>query len=117
MSITYINRQGLIHRSDAVIHNGVAYLAGVIASDTSQDIIGQTKQVLEQLDERLIEVGSSRDRILSATIWLVDVNRDIHAFNSVWNPWCVQGRLPVRSCIQSTPLRGSLLEVAVVAAV
>lgn len=117
MSITYKNSRNLRHRSDAVIHNGVAYLAGVIASDSSADIIGQTRQVLAQLDERLAEAGSSRERILSATIWMVDVNRDIDAFNSVWNEWCVSERLPVRSCVQSIPLRGSLLEVAVIAAV
>lgn len=117
MSITYKNAKGLKHRSDAVIHNGVAYLAGVIATDVSDDMVGQTRQVLAQLDERLAEVGSSRESILSATIWMVDVNRDIDAFNSVWNAWCVPERLPVRSCVQSIPLRGSLLEVALIAAV
>ncbi len=40
MDITYKNFKNLKHCSDELIHNGVGYLAGVIASDGSADIIG-----------------------------------------------------------------------------
>src|SRR5690554_2314677 len=100
MTTTYYNPQNLKHRSDAVIHNGLAYLSGVIPTDHSADFDTQVQQVLAQLDERLAAVGSSKERILSATIWLANLNRDIAAFNAIWNPWLVPGREPSRSCIQ-----------------
>lgn len=117
MDITYQNPENLRHRSDTVIYNGIAYLSGVVPLDTSADIQAQTQQVVSQLDERLARAGSSKDRILTATIWLEDVNRDIAAFNAVWNEWVVPGSLPSRSCVQATLQKGSLLEVAVIAAV
>jgi len=40
MNITYKNSKNLKRCSDEVIHNDVGYLAGVIASDSSADIIG-----------------------------------------------------------------------------
>ncbi|NYT59247.1 RidA family protein [Alcaligenaceae bacterium] len=92
-------------------------MSGAIPSDSAANITIQTQQVLAQLDERLAEADSSRDKILSATIWMHDVNRDVDAFNAEWNEWVIPGRPPARSCIQSTPQRGVLLEIALVAAV
>lgn len=117
MTTKYINPDDLPHRSEAVVHNGIAYLSGVIPTDTTGDITDQAKQVLAGIDQRLAEVGSSKDRLLSVTIWMKDVNRDVEAFNAVWNQWVVPGRLPARSCIEATIQRNSLLEIAVVAAV
>ena len=117
MTTTYINPNNLPHRSEAVIHGGIAYLSGVIPSDASVDITAQTQQVLAKIDERLAEVGSRKDRILSVTIWMKDVNRDVGAFNAVWNHWVVPGRLPARSCLEATLQQNALLEIAVVAAV
>jgi enamine deaminase RidA (YjgF/YER057c/UK114 family) len=117
MTILYQNPANLKHRSDTVIHNNIAYLSGVIPTDNAADITTQTEQVLAQLDERLSEAGSGKDKILSATIWMRDVNRDVSAFNEVWNQWVVPGRLPVRSCVQATVQYGVLLEIAVIAAV
>jgi enamine deaminase RidA (YjgF/YER057c/UK114 family) len=117
MNITYKNSANLKHRSDTVIHNSVAYLSGAIPTDSSADITAQAQQVLTQLDERLIEAGTSKDKILSATIWMADVNRDVGAFNTVWNEWVVPGRLPARACVQATVQKGALLEIALIAAV
>lgn len=117
MTTQYINPNRLPHRSEAVVHNGIAYLSGVIPSDTTGDITDQTKQVLAGIDQRLAEVGSGKDRLLSVTIWMKDVNRDVEAFNAVWNQWVVPGRQPARSCIEATIQKNSLLEIAVIAAV
>ncbi len=117
MDIVYKNSENLKHRSDTVIHNGIAYMSGAIPWDSSTDIATQAQQVLAQLDERLAEAGSSKDKILSATIWMLDVNRDVAAFNTVWNEWVVPGRAPARSCIQAVIQRGVLLEIAVIAAI
>ncbi|MEQ1519348.1 MAG: hypothetical protein ABL931_22970, partial [Usitatibacteraceae bacterium] len=36
--------------SEMAIHNGTIYLAGQVADDTSQDISGQTRQILASID-------------------------------------------------------------------
>ena len=47
--------------SEVAIHNGTVYLAGQVAADTKQDILGQTREVLGH-----IEIGraSCRERVL-----------------------------------------------------
>ena len=49
--------------SEAVIHNGVVYLAGQVAEDTTADVKGQTSQILNQIDEllALVDLAVHRD--------------------------------------------------------
>lgn len=117
MNVTYHNPGNLKHRSDVVVHNGVAWVAGAVPNDTGADFRSQVEQVLAELDRRLAMAGTDRSNLLSATIWLVDVNRDIAVFNEVWNSWVVPGRLPARAGVQSALQVGAMVEVAVTAAV
>ncbi|HZW73295.1 MAG TPA: RidA family protein, partial [Caldimonas sp.] len=39
--------------SEMAVHNGVAYLAGQVPEDGTQDIRGQTRQVLAAIDALL----------------------------------------------------------------
>ena len=54
--------------SEMAIHNGVAYLAGQVPEDASQDIRGQTAQVLAAIDALLARAGSDKSRIMMAQI-------------------------------------------------
>ncbi|MCJ2127184.1 RidA family protein [Methylobacterium sp. J-077] len=117
MDINFQNPGNLKHRSDTVIYNGVAYVSGAVPSDVSVDIAGQTDQVLAELDARLARAGTDKSNILSATIWLEDVNGDAAAFNQVWNAWVAPGRLPARACVQAALQVGARVEVAIIAAV
>ena len=56
--------------SQAVVHRGVVYLAGQVATRREEDVAGQTRQVLASIDELLAEAGSDKTRILMATVWL-----------------------------------------------
>ena len=56
--------------SEVAIHNGVVYLAGQVAEDSSLDITGQTQQVLAAIDRLLAEAGSDKTLVLQATIFL-----------------------------------------------
>ena len=38
--------------SQAVVHGDRVYLAGQVAGDTSQDVAGQTRQILAKIDTR-----------------------------------------------------------------
>lgn len=88
--------------SDMAVYNGVAYLAGQIAEDTTQDITGQTQEVLGMIDRLLAEVGSDRSRLLSVQIFLTDIN-DIAAMNAVWDQWVstIEGNAPPRATVEA----------------
>lgn len=117
MTVTYHNPGNFKHRSDTVVHNHVAYVAGTVPADSSTDFRAQVVQVLAEIDRRLALAGTDKSNLLTATIWLVDVNRDIAVFNEVWNAWVVPGRLPARAGVQSALQQGALVEVGVTAAV
>lgn len=102
---------------DAAVHNGVVYLAGQVADDTSQDVKGQTAQVLATIDRLLGEAGSDKTRMLQVQIFLSDI-ANFPAMNEVWDAWVPQGHTPPRATIESrlaTP--AYLVEIKVIAAV
>jgi enamine deaminase RidA (YjgF/YER057c/UK114 family) len=84
-------------RSRAVIHNGTVYLAGHTADDRSQDIAGQTRQVLAKVDEMLAAAGTDKSKLLNVTIWLRNMS-DFAGMNEVYDAWIVQGQAPARCC-------------------
>ncbi len=102
--------------SEAVVHGGVVYLAGQIAEDGSQDISGQTRQVLASIDALLAQAGSDKSRILRAQIFLVDL-ADFAAMNAVWESWVVPGHTPARATVQAALARPQWkIEIVVTAA-
>jgi len=117
MTPTYINPRDLPHRSDAVVWNGVAYLPGVMPRDGTATLAEQTADVLAQIDALLALAGTSKDMLLTATIWMNNVKHDAAGFNAVWSAWLVPGRKPVRACIESSFQLPGLMEVMVTAAV
>jgi enamine deaminase RidA (YjgF/YER057c/UK114 family) len=103
--------------SEMAIHQGVAYLAGQVAEDGSQDIAGQTRQVLAAIDSLLSRPGSGKSRILRAQIFLKDL-ADFAAMNEVWEAWVVPGQTPPRATVQAHLARPQWkIEIVVTAAV
>jgi enamine deaminase RidA (YjgF/YER057c/UK114 family) len=86
--------------SQAVIHGTTAYLAGQVADDPSQDVAGQTRQVLASIDRLLDEAGADKTRILSATIYLADIGT-FAQMNSVWDAWVPRGHTPARATVEA----------------
>ncbi len=101
--------------SEAAIHNGVVYLAGQIAEDTTQNIDGQTREVLSHVDRLLAEAGSDKTRILMCQIFLADI-KDIAAMNAIWDAWVPAGHAPPRATVQAMLARPELLVEVVVSA-
>ena len=116
--MTDIKRMHVTARySDIAVHNGTVYLAGQVATDDSQDITGQTREVLETIDRLLHEVGSDRSRILMTQIFLPDL-ADYAAMNAVWDGWVVAGHAPPRATVQAQLANPKWkIEVVVTAAV
>lgn len=95
--------------SSIVIHQGTVY--------KYQNITEQTTTMLEEVDTLLAQAGSSREHLLSATIYLKDMN-DYDAMNAVWDAWVPQGYAPARACVQAAIAEPEyLVEVSVIAAV
>lgn len=101
--------------SQAVIHGDTVYLAGQVADDTSADAAGQTREVLAKIDALLAEAGTSKDKLLSCTVWLPDIG-DYDAINSVWDAWVVQGSTPARACVESKLAGDYRIEIGAIAA-
>lgn len=94
--------------SRVVKHNGVAYLAGLTADDLSQDIVGQTRQVLAKADAKLAAAGTDKSRLLAATVWLRDMS-DFDGMNSAWEGWIAPGHAPARATAECKLARLDIL--------
>lgn len=102
--------------SDATVYNGIAHFVEVPA-DTSTDMSDQIKQVLEQSEATLKNIGSNKAQLLSATIYITDIV-NVAALNSAWESWLPKGAAPSRACIKVELLDPKMLvEIAFVAAV
>lgn len=102
--------------SEMAVHNGVCYLAGQVAADDTQDIAGQTRQVLAAIDALLARAGSDKSRLLMVQIFIADL-ADFPAMNEVWEAWLPAGAAPPRATVQAALARpGWKVEMVVTAA-
>ncbi len=86
--------------SEAAIYNNTIYLAGQVAEDNTQDIGGQTRQVLAAIDKLLAEAGSDKTKLLQVTIFVADM-KDFPGMNAVWDGWVVPGATPPRATVEA----------------
>lgn len=94
--------------SQAVVHNGIAYLSGQIPLDPATqelntgDIAAQTERVLENIKAVLAACGSSLDKVLKTTVFLADMG-EFARMNEVYGRY-FQGNAPARSTVQAARL-------------
>lgn len=108
--------------SQAVIHSGVAYLAGQVGIDPSTGAIvsggleAQTKQVLANLKAVLIAADSSPSQILMTTIFLSEI-ASAKAVNELYAAFVDPKNPPARQtvAVKDLPL-GALVEISLIAA-
>ncbi len=87
--------------SQAVIHGDTIYLAGQVANQAKGGSVGeQTKDILAAIDRLLVEAGSDRTRILSATIYLANV-ASFAEMNAEWDAWVPSGHSPARATVEA----------------
>jgi enamine deaminase RidA (YjgF/YER057c/UK114 family) len=102
--------------SEVAIHNATVYLAGQIAEDTEQDIVGQTREVLGHVDRLLAEAGSDKSCILMCQIFIADMAH-FAGMNEVWDDWVTVGHSPPRATVEATLADPAcLVEIVVTAA-
>lgn len=102
--------------SKVVVHNKVVYTSGLV--DLKADgIEEQTKNVLKEVDDLLEKAGTSKSNVLTASIWLKDIERDFAGMNAVWVDWMDPQNKPVRATVESPMARPEILvEIQVTAA-
>ena len=94
--------------SQAVVHNGIAYLSGQIPLDPATmqivegDIAVQTERVFENLRAVLEEAGSGFNKVLKTTVFLKDM-ADFPRMNEVYGRY-FGSALPARSTVQAAKL-------------
>ncbi|MDX1515045.1 MAG: RidA family protein [Gammaproteobacteria bacterium] len=103
--------------SQVVKHGDTVYLAGQVALDAKgAPVAEQTKNILQRIDSLLDEAGTSKAKILSATIWLSDIGT-FNEMNSVWDAWIDPDNPPARACVESTLAAPEFtVEIGVIAA-
>ena len=70
-----------------------------------------------RVDAALAEAGTDKEHLLSATIFLRDIDNHFQRMNSVWNAWVPEGHAPARACVEAHMARSALLvEICVIAA-
>ena len=94
--------------SQAIIHNGIIYISGMRAVDpqTNEIKLGTVEEeaelALQNLRIILEEAGSSLDKVLTATVYLLDIG-EYTRFNEVYKKAFKTNR-PARTCIQAGSL-------------
>ncbi len=94
--------------SQAIVHNGMAYLSGQIPLDpaTGQmvegDIVAQTTRVLENLKGLLEACGSGLDRVVKTTVFIKDMG-EFAKMNEVYAKYFTENP-PARSTVEAARL-------------
>lgn len=101
-------------RSRAVAHDGIVY-AVATAKNKAAPLYEQTKDALAQIDSTLAEAGSSKSRILRATVYITDMSRKPE-MDRAWDEWVDRANPPQRACIGVTLADRDLVEILITAA-
>ncbi len=108
--------------SQAIRHGGLLYSCGQIALDPSTgklvdgDVEAQAHQALTNLRAVVEAGGSSMDKVIKTTVYLVDM-ADYPKVNAVYLQYFPEGPRPARSAVAVAGLPlGALIEIDCIAA-
>ena len=87
--------------SQVVVHGDTVFLAGVVANKAAgESVTKQTQEVLSIIDGHLAKAGSDKSKLLTATIYLTDINT-FAEMNAVWESWVSAGNTPARATVEA----------------
>ena len=108
--------EGTGRMSRVVEHNQTIYLCGQTAKVAGDTIELQTKGTLDKIENLLNEYGSSKEHILSVTIYVKDMSL-FQGMNSVWDAFVIDGFEPARATVEANMASPEILvEMSVIAA-
>jgi enamine deaminase RidA (YjgF/YER057c/UK114 family) len=103
----------IMHR--AVLGADVIYFGGVVADDLSAGMFSQMQGVCAKVERMLKELGSSKEKLLQATLYITDMSLK-NEMNEAWTAWLSPEHLPARATIGVADLGEGVLVEAVVTA-
>lgn len=108
-----ITRQpgGARGRCRYVAHGGLVW---AVATGSGATVAEQTRTTLAALERNLVEAGSSKHRILDATVYLTDMATKAE-MDAEWCAWIPDDGWPCRACVGSALAPGDLVEIKAVA--
>jgi enamine deaminase RidA (YjgF/YER057c/UK114 family) len=115
MNIKRFNSTYKNWHSAAVVYGDLIFLSGVVADDKLLPLKQQAEQVFSKIDRTLMEMGSSKSRLLSVTIHLADLSKK-EEMNEVWKNWVDHANLPARTAVGAVLTPNTQIEVTVFAA-
>jgi 2-iminobutanoate/2-iminopropanoate deaminase len=108
--------------SQAAVANGLCFIAGQVGLDADNQVIApgdvraQTTAAIERMETILDEVGATLSDVVSATVFLTDVE-DFAAFNEAWSEKFGDHR-PARATVRADLLlEGLVVEIQAIAVV
>ena len=102
--------------SAAVVHGNTVYVAGQVSGD-APTAKGQTEQILKKIDGLLATAGSSKSKLLSATVYLANM-ATYDDMNAAWDAWVDPANTPARATVEARLAAPRyLVEIAAIAAV
>ena len=106
--------------SQGIKGNAMAFVSGQLPVDpatgkfAAEDIAGQTKQSIENVQAVLEAAGSSLDKVVKTTVFIQHMD-DFAAMNEVYAKFFT-GTCPARSCVEVAKLpKGALVEIEAIA--
>ena len=110
------------HYSQAVVHNGIVYVAGqlpLVPGEPDKQLAAfddQARRVIDNVAAILAEAGSGLDLIMKATVYIADVAH-WPAFNAIYAER-LAGHKPARTVVPVAGLHyGYLVEMDAIAAI
>jgi 2-iminobutanoate/2-iminopropanoate deaminase len=108
--------------SQAVRIGNLLFTEGVVGRDpqtgelASDEIRGQTRQVLNSIEAILERAGTSLRNVIKVNAYVRDITRDIEAFNEVYRDFFDPENAPARTIVQVGNFRGKVVvEIDVIA--
>ena len=102
--------------SAAVVNGNTVYVAGQVSGD-APTVKGQTEQILKKIDGLLATAGSSKSKLLSATVYLANM-ATYDEMNAAWDAWVDPSNAPARATVEARLAQPKyLVEISLVAAV
>jgi len=101
-------------RSKAVVSNGHVFL-NIAPVNKAASTLTQMTDALTLLEVRLEEVGSSKSKIVSVSVFVADINKK-EEVNQAWDAWVDHANAPIRACLGSQLEGKDLVELSVIAA-
>lgn len=86
--------------SQAVVYNGMVFLSGQVADNTKASLRDQTSEVLSKIEGLLVEVGSSKSKLVAIFVYLPNIT-DFDAVNEIYDAWIDPKNPPARACTEA----------------